>query len=219
MEIIYCRGGSKNAPVVSEQSGMAYGVRHDYTAYAKVFFVDINWKRYTWSKYLEKVRALRPVMAMTPDYESPSQRRTLYACIRDLKSAGVERIMVCPKFTGAIAHIPKFCIVALSAPAPTYASFLPDLRECVGRRVHLLGSNPKTQIDLIRKLRGVDADVISVDGNYLSRKAANGSYFKHGRWVDVRGQGVPTESLEIESARNILRYLEANQYQIQPMLI
>ena len=219
MDIIYPRGGKQNAPGVAKEAGMFYGVRHDYTAYGKVFFLDINWKKYDWSKYLEKVRALRPVMAMTPDYESATQRRALYGCIRDLKSTDVERIMVCPKFTGAIAHIPKFCIVALSAPAPTYATFLPDLRECTGRKIHLLGSNPHTQIDLIRKLRGIGAEPVSVDGNYLAMKAAKGSYFQHGRWVDIRRQGVSTEELEIVSARNILNYLRENEHQVQPMLI
>lgn len=214
MDIIFCRGGNKHAPTVAEKSGMKYGIRHDSKAYGDVYFMDINWKKYDWDKYIEKVQALNPVMAMTPDYESPEQRRNLYKCIRDLKTkTNVQRIMVCPKFHGAIAHIPSFCIAALSAPAPTYATFLPDLIECKGRRIHLLGSNPHTQLDLITKLNGIGADVISVDGNYLSVKAANGQYFKYGRWVQT--SNVPTTELESISAQNIYKYLMANKDRIQ----
>ena len=220
MDVIYCRGGNKNAPVVAQESGMSYGTRHDYTSYGNVYFVDINWKNYTWHDYVEIIRERNPVMAMTPDYEAPEQRAMLEACINDLRTkTDVERILVCPKFTCAVSHIPDDCIVALSVPAPTYAGFLPDLRECTGRKIHLLGGNPHKQVDLIRKLRGVNADVVSVDGNYLARKAALGSYFRHGRWIDVRGQGVSTAELEITSACNIISYIRANKDQVWKLLI
>jgi hypothetical protein len=206
MDIIFCRGGCKNAPAIALASGMLYGTRHDYTPYAPVFMLDINWHKFDWQDYVSKVKLYQPVMAMVPDYERPTQRRALYRCIRDVKPL-VQRVMVCPKFVGAVAHIPSWCIVAVSVPT-SYAGFLPDFRELVGRKVHLLGGRPEVQAQIIRQLNGVGATVVSVDGSYHALKAGFGQWFDGGTWSQLRRGKVSDTDLSIASGKNIVRYLQ-----------
>lgn len=218
MIIVYCRGGDKDAPSIAAAAGMAYGTRSDYIPYAPVYMLDINWKSYVWADYLDKVRDYKPAMAMTPDYEYPSQRRNLYRCIRDLKPL-VSLVMVCPKFPGAIAHIPKWCVVAVSVPT-SYAGYLPDYRDLIGRRVHLLGGKPEVQADIIRKLSGLNVEVISVDGSYHAMKAGYGQWWDGGQWIQTRANGALDRDLCRVSAINIAKYLHnVHNTQSQPSLI
>lgn len=216
MDVIYCRGGDRAAPAIAQASGMLYGTRHDYTPYAPVFMLDINWHKFDWQDYVSKVKLYKPVMAMVPDYERVSQRRNLYQCIRDLKPL-VARVMVCPKFAGAVAHIPSWCIVAVSVPT-SYAGFLPDFRELIGRKIHLLGGKPEAQAQIIRKLNGVGACVVSVDGSYHAMKAGLGQWFDGGVWSQLKNKNVSTADLTIASGINIVRYLQAALNETQPSL-
>lgn len=216
MDFIYCRGGDKQIESVLG-AGWHYGTRVDYTPYAPVYMLDVDFHSYLklttdtqredwWQHYLSKVAALRPKMAMVVDYMEPAQRTTMYKQIRDLKALGVERIMVCPKFAGAIAHIPSWCIIAVSVPS-TYAGYLPEPSELHGRRVHLLGGHPD-QWAYLAKYRYPDAQIISADGNVLADKAKRGQYWDAaaGTWRDVRNQH-ETEALKRMSAESIRYYM------------
>ena len=225
MEIVYVRGGDKTAPEIARESGMLYGTRHDYTPYDTVYMLDINWKRFYWTDYLNKVKKYTPVMAMCADYERPEcetdyqwyhRRRTLYQQIRDLKPL-VKYVMVCPKFTGAIAHIPTWCIIAISVPT-SYAGFLPEYKELNGRRVHLLGGRPEIQADMIKRLRGLNIEIVSVDGSYHAMKAGHGQWFSEGRWLQVRSKTISNIELTIGSGRNIVKLLRAAYEVTQPPL-
>jgi len=220
MEIVYVRGGDKHAPNIAEASGMAYGVRHDYTPYAPVFMLDIKWTKYDWRGYLALIREYKPMLALAPDYEWSWQWTALNRQIDDLRELGVPNILVCPKFVGAVKHIPQDCVVAVSVPAKTYASFLPDFRDLEGRRIHLLGGSVQKQYDLIRKLKGVNATIFSVDGNYLARKAQVGQWWDGGRWVQLRGKKDSNEVLALASAKRIYSTLmDVFETQTQPMLL
>lgn len=218
MHIVLCQGNNRRLPEIARRVGMRYGTRNDEKPRDDdLFMLDINWKKYDWSKYLDLARQYRPYMAMVPDYEHPSQRRLLYQRIRELKPH-VTRIMVCPKFEGAIAHIPRFCIVALSVPS-SYAGWLPaDLGELAGRDVHLLGGGPTVQAQLIRKLQGVDVRMHSVDLNGLTRNAEMGMIFDSGRWIRAAPRTDLYEKIE-HSAQHIVRYLREAEKQSQPMLL
>ncbi len=176
---IHCQGNNKNVPGWANKAGMAYGTRHDNTARAWPFMLDINWKKVIWAEYLAKVQALRPVMAMAQDYEHPSQRERMLSQIADLRALGVLRIAVCPKFDGAVVDIPADCMVAVSVPS-SYAGFIPQYSELSGRRVHLLGGSPNKITELIAQLDGA---VVSADYNVHERNAQNGMIFDYGRWV------------------------------------
>lgn len=218
MIIIYVRGGDKEAPKIAAAAGMRYGTRHDYTPYAPVYMLDIHWQRYDWADYLAKVKVYQPTIALAPDYEWSWQWTALNRQIDDLRDLGVPHIMVCPKFVDAVKHIPQDCVIAVSVPT-SYAGFLPDYRHLAGRQIHLLGGRVDIQADMIRKLKGVGADVFSVDGSHHARKAQLGQWWDGGRWVQVRGKKDSNETLALASARAIYKTLmEVFETQTQPML-
>lgn len=204
MDVVFVRGGSKTAPGIAERTGMQYGTRHDYTSYASVFMLDINWKKYDWQQYLSLVRQYAPVMALAPDYEYPFQFTTLQRQIDDLRPL-VKRVLVCPKFPGAGTHIPDDCIVAISVPAPTYASYLPPLHELANRKIHLLGGSIEKQVDLIVKLAGFGAQVVSVDGSYIAMAAGHGRMFVEGVWVQTPPRQYKDDELLEVSATNYVK--------------
>lgn len=181
-DIIYCAGGNRRLAQIAREAGMLYGTRHDDTPAFKPHMLDINWRRYNWhGDYLSKVEKWRPEMAMVPDYEHEWQRSAMLAMARHLVERGVERVMVCPKFPGAVAHIPNWCLVAVSVPS-RYAGYLPDPGELAGRRVHLLGGSPQAQFRLAAKYRALGITVTSADVNTTSAAARHGVYYQEGRW-------------------------------------
>jgi hypothetical protein len=217
VKYVLVRGGDKNAPTIAKESGWLYGVRNDYTVYSEdIYMLDIHWTNYVWADYLELVKKLRPTVAMVADYEQPSQRRKLYRQIRDLKPL-VQKVMVCPKFNGAIAHIPSFCMIAVSIPT-SYAGFLPPMEELRGRKLHLLGGNPQKQADFIRKANGAGAKVISLDANYHVRKAGLGQFWQYGKWVQTRGKQWTNTELAIESGKSLRRFFDSVLPESQPSL-
>lgn len=211
---IFCMGNGKadTYPRVARESGLAYGTRSSEQARAWPYMLDVDWKQFnagklTWDAYMQMVREYHPVQAMCVDYERPSQRRALYAQIRDLRNAGVLRVLVCPKFSGAVAHIPSWCIVAVSVPS-TYAGYVPDGAELTGRRVHLLGGSPHAQRRWMLRLQGAGAKVVSFDGNSHEKKAQQMGWFDGAQWrVTGEQKTAPYESLCIDSGRNILRMM------------
>jgi Acetyltransferases len=184
---IVVQGGNDSIPDLAHQAGAAYGTRHTDKPADWPFALDILWENYDWKDYMHKVCTWRPVQALAADYEHPSQRRLLYRQIRDLKAAGVLRIAVCPKFAGAVAHIPSWCIVAVSIESD-YSGFEPAIDELAGRRVHLLGGAPtrwfgqRGRPGLIKVYKDNGVKVISLDGNSASRAAGKGSTWSQGRW-------------------------------------
>lgn len=208
MKYVLCMGsGHKWMPDVARQSGWEYGFRYDHASQSeKVYMIDIRWQNYNWAKYIEKVKRYRPEIAMVADYESPSQRRLLYQQIRELKPL-VSRVMVCPKFTGAIQHIPSFCIVAVSVQSQ-YAGFEPPIEELIGREIHLLGGNFNRQADLIRKYNAI-ASVVSLDTASHIAGAYHGRYFDNGRWKQMQKRECSVQELATLSGQNLKRWFDA----------
>src|SRR5690606_2799107 len=103
---------------------------------------------------------------------------------RQLVERGVERVMVCPKFPGAVSHIPAWCLVAVSVPTK-YAGFLPSPDELRGRRVHLLGGSPQAQMRMAREYAGQGIVVSSEDGNMPAKVARFGDVWAAGKWREV----------------------------------
>lgn len=218
MEIVYVRGGDPSAPKLAAAVGMRYGVRHDYTAYGDVWMLDINWKRYNWQHYLTLVRQYQPFAALAPDYEYSWQYTSLIRQLNDLREFGVQQVMVAPKFLGAVQHLPSWVVVALSEPT-TYSGFVPDIRDLAGRHVHILGGSIHAQVDRLRKLRGVDAIVVSVDTNQHAMKAARGQYFDGKGWIQTPRNSITNDELATISGRNMVRYLQSNASQKWKILL
>jgi len=180
---VYCRGSSQLTYHIPYSVGMVYGTRHTEKPLMQPFFVDINWKNYDWNDYLHKVSLWKPVMAMVADYEHPSQRKQLYQQIRDLKALEIPRILVCPKFDGAIKHIPSFCTLAISIPSK-YAGFLPEVTEIWNRPLHLLGGSPQKQRAYIEQ--HPQLHIVSVDGNshVVAAKFGRRYWYDRNVWAD-----------------------------------
>lgn len=210
--IVMVKGGVVKAPEQARASGMAYGVRGDYRAYDWPYMMDVDFEGYlsgktTWADYLERIDHYRPVQAMCVDYgpHQPS-REVLYDQICDLRERGVQRVMVCPKFEGAIDHIPAGCIVALSVPS-SLAGWLPnDFKVLGGRRVHLLGGSPQMQREIAARVETCGGVVISADGNLHTKAGAYGRVFEHGRWSQTEGQD--TNELIVRSGTHITQFLQ-----------
>lgn len=200
------QGNNEHMPRVARQSGMAYGTRHIEKPRAWAFALDIDWKAYDWDDYMQKVHVWQPLQAMAADYERPDQRDLMLQQVADLRTAGVLRVMVCPKFDGAVRDIPADCIVAISVPS-TYAGYVPPLHELAGRKVHLLGGSPVKQKMWLMRISAV-AQVISLDGNSHTKVAQHGDWWQYGKWnSDCNPFGL--YELAILSGRNIVAELNA----------
>lgn len=212
---VHVQGNNRQVPTWARASGMAYGTRHDDTPRDYVFMLDINWRKYIWSEYMARVLLWRPVMAMVADYEHPNQRETMLKQVADLRAAGVLRVLVCPKFHGAVADIPDDCVVAVSIPS-RYAGFVPAEHELVGRRIHLLGGSPSKQRDAVLRW-----NVISADYNAHQRAAQFGVRFEGGRWkrnVIHAGKTQEYDATVIENGRAIRTMLNEAAAYHQPGL-
>lgn len=197
---IQVAGNNVKFPEICRQAGIGYGSRHDDQIRSFPTMIDINWKKYDWSQYLEILKTHKPIMAMVADYESPTQKEIMLEQVQDLRELGILRIMVCPKFDGAIADIPDGCIIAVSVPSK-YAGFIPNFKELKGKKIHLLGGSPVKQRDYFLKLNAI-ASVISVDGN--SHTSGDGRLWLNGRWQFLKNK-TPYYDLVSTSAKNIAK--------------
>lgn len=206
MEIIYCRGGDKDAPKIANETGMRYGSRYDYTPYAPVWMQD-GGEFPEWTRYVEIANAWRPTMALTPDYFGDTNK--MNEQVEALKPL-CELVAVCPKFSGAVALIPESCVIAVSVRT-SYAGFQPFPDEVKGRCLHLLGGHPDQQLLLKQIYEYAGAKVISVDGNILGRKASLGQFWrKVGGWQTAPKGRFDDIHLAMQSALNIREYFNRN---------
>lgn len=203
MEIIYCRGGDKTAPRLAAEAGMRYGVRYDYTAYDRVYMLDVGLAP-KWTRYLGRARKLRPFFALTPDYMTPD-KIALDLYVQDLRDCA-QRIGVCPKFNGAIQHIPTDCVICESVPSVYAGWLIPDDELLPERDYHLLGGDPRMQKHEVRRIQNAGGRVISLDGNKMAQKAAHGQIFNNGNWIKHSGA---TAELARISAFELMRYFKA----------
>lgn len=218
--VTFVAGNNTFHPEVAYHAGMAYGTQQYDKPRNWPFMLDVEFDpdKQDWNDYMDKVCRYHPVMAMVTDYMHPTERPRLYKQIRDLKAAGVLRVMVCPKFEGAIDHIPTWCVVAISAPAKSekFKGWLPDnWSGYKTRRVHILGGTPVTQAYLYDSLKKAEARVISVDGNGFQKNATLSVIWSDGRWYRQQNGNWEHGSYEetlIKSARNIQSYLNQDNY-------
>lgn len=204
-EVIYCRGGDPAAPRVARLAGLRYGVRHNMKAYSQdIYMVDIDWQRYDWGDYVAKVKRYQPQIAMVADLTHRwlvGRMLEQFAELADI----VPRVMVCPKYEGALEHIPSSAIVALSVPTKStkYKGWLPDdLSQLAGRDVHLLGGSPARQAQTMQRVIEAGARVVSVDGNVIGSMALMGKYWaRYGGWVRSP-KPIPPDMLAVTSGLN-----------------
>lgn len=215
MKLILIHGGNTDTPNWALMAGWGYGIREDYTPYAMVGMVDFDWKKPVtperWARYLDLIRQHTPRQAMAPDYEHPRQWQALKRQIVDIRKAGAERVMVTPKFDGALERLPRWDVFVIGISVPTgYAGFLPLPGEVAGRDLHFLGGHPDQWVYLRRIYEAAGARVVSADSNVAVVQAREyGKYWsaKKGGYVEMRGEGFETEWLAIASMSNTRDYL------------
>lgn len=207
MEIIYCRGGDTHAATIARKTNMKYGSRYDYTAYASVYMLD-GGEHPEWSAYIKRATEWQPTLALAGDFFGDTE--AMLQQVDELNALGVEQVAVCPKFTGAVALIPKECVIAVSVRT-SYAGFQPFPYEVVGRDLHLLGGHPDQQLKLKQIYEAVGAKVVSIDGNILGYKADHGQFWrKAGGWQTAPKGRFQSIHLAIQSGHNIREYFNRN---------
>lgn len=206
---IFCEGGNALFPEVAWQSGMAYGVRSDYAAFAYPFMLDAPFKpqNWNWGQHAAAIQRHRPVMALARDYERPDQREDVLMQLDYFRACGVLRPTVCCKFAGAVEDMPADVLIAVSVPSQ-YAGWLPsDLREYAGHKLHLLGGTPQQWLELIPKLHAAGAHVLSADGSAHETAAKKGAHWEQGKWRRKDGKKAAYFETMVFSGREIVRVL------------
>lgn len=209
MDLIYCRGGTKQHTDIVLDHGWLYGIRSDYTPYHdSIAFLDINFEagKLAWPAHEQRAQELKPTLTMIPDWFAEYTFDELFAMHQRLSDAGLSTLWT-PKQHGIIDQIPDSAVLGVSVPTPQYAGFLPRPAEAAGRRLHMLGGEP----DAVRYLRDVvyrDAVTVSADMSSFVRMAFVGRY-----WCDDAETWIQTandysnDDLIAMSAQNIIRYM------------
>jgi len=208
MNIIYVRGGDSDAPKLAAEVGWLYGVRYNYTAYGDVYMLD-GGLRPRWARYIKRANILKPAFALAPDYFKPDHI-ALELYIQDIRAVGA-RPGVCPKFSGALAHIPEDAVICESIPSSIDGYIIPDDELLPGRDYHLLGGDPRYQLREIKRIHNAGGNVISLDGNKLMLKATHGQVFnaRLKKWQRATGT---TPQLARISAGEITEYLMVGRW-------
>ena len=136
-------------------------------------FLDIDWKRYSFTNHMKAAKRYRPLLTVARDIESLDNLKCILGEAEQL-SEHAKYVIVVPKdieFIGKIESlIPKHYILGYSVPTK-YGGTKLDPGEFL-RPVHLLGGRPDVQRRLAEKM-----NVVSVDCNRFTLDAAFGDYF------------------------------------------
>lgn len=233
---ILVMGSNSRMPECARKTGWAYGTREIEIPQDWAYQVDIDlasakgdWRSYHWESYLGKIARWKPFSALVVDYFEPAQTKTMLKQVQDLKDLGVMRVLVCPKFKGAVKDIPESCVVALSIPS-RYAAFMPDKEELIGKKVHFLGGSPvkwfgsqsgrknSQKSGYLAIVSGYGAKILAVDGNSHQVSAVNGTYWENGRQrrpVDRHWQHGDWFNTMLVSGKNILEDLHDSASSVQ----
>lgn len=172
----------------------------------KIEFLDFNFHKPDFAAHLEAVKQVRPKYAVAPDLFAPEQLTEVLGQAAKLAEYA-ERVIIVPKYNGAIASIPLEYVIGLSVPTKYGNSGTVMLIELWGRKVHLLGGSPHQQLRLYQALAG--AEVVSIDGNMLMLAAKYGDFWDAGKrgWNrTMRDAGMPYEKLIQMSINNIVQF-------------
>jgi len=186
---IFCAGSNSQHPLICCKAGIAYGCAQNDTVDDWPFMLDVEFvpEKQDWQDFLGKVYRYHPVTAVVTDYAAKEELPRMLSQIDDLRNAGVLRIVVPVKFSGAIDDIPKDCIIGISTPTKSkkfggYRLPYNDMQKLVGRRVHILGGSPPKQMKILKHVRDIGGIVISVDGNSHQKAATFSTCFVDGRF-------------------------------------
>lgn len=180
--LIYCANRNKQFTEVAIRFGMEYGSQLPNTVYYPLYFADQDWKNPKKEAYLNAIAEHRPHMATVLDLEKPEQFNEVMGWAEEIAQY-VEVIGIIPKYTGAIAQLPRKINgkeVRLCYSVPTkYGGTNIPIWEFTGWPIHLLGGSPHKQMEIAKYIK-----VDSVDGNYIQKMAV--------KWCSVWHPGTET---------------------------
>ena len=170
--------GRPDLTAYAEEFGYLRGTRLDdepryRDAGVEVDFLDLHWEDPDWAGLLEAVEWHQPAYAIAGDYDGPNHE-TINDRARELRSLGVENVIVVPHHEGDLAHVPDWAVVGYSTPSEYAATDIPlrKYREAT-HDIHILGGTPHQQHTLLGRL-WVD-NVQSMDCNSHHKAATIGA--------------------------------------------
>lgn len=148
-------------------------------------FLDIEWKKYNFSRHLAAVQENKPFLTMARDVESIEQLDSILQEAEILIKFS-KHVAIIPKdirLNNRLTElIPKQFILGYSVPT-RYGGTEVSL-ESFDRKVHLLGGRP----DIQRKLADF-LEVMSLDCNRFTLDAKYGYYFNGNKFVKLLDGG------------------------------
>lgn len=184
--LIYTSGDNRQLAEITRKAGWLVGMRSDKSATVPISFMDIDYKKPDFERHLAKVKEHRPQIAIVPDLnEKCVDKQDIVRAIHQAEqlTSYCEQVMIVPKLSGQIAHIPHDFVIGYSLPTSNGGAKY-GVWKLSGRRVHLLGGNPHFQMKLYREMQAY-SDVTSVDGNMAQKMAFQFSKYWHaGQWKD-----------------------------------
>lgn len=156
------------------QSGARYTNLRDVRGQARVGFLDIDWKEYSYPQHLSAARAVLPKVTVAQDVIDISDLGRILEQAEELNQYADEVIVV-PKDKrlgeSLTQLVPDQYLLGYSVPTK-YGGTELELDAFDRRPVHLLGGRPDVQRSLADKL-----NVVSLDTNRFTLDAAFGDYF------------------------------------------
>jgi N-acetylglutamate synthase-like GNAT family acetyltransferase len=180
--LIYCADGNARFADIAIKHGFTYGAQLPNTIYHQPGFVDQDWLRPDYGKYMTCLEQYRPALASVLDWEYPDQLPEVMKWAETAARFVTEAVIIIPKVPGGIAQLPReicgkqvrlgFSVQVKKAKSKFSGTGVP-LREFSGWPIHILGGSPQKQYELAHK--GLDAH--SVDGNYFRGQANAGRFY------------------------------------------
>lgn len=167
--LIFCASGNARFAEIAINAGFLYGAQLPATVYFNPYFVDQNWKKPDFERYMAALAEYRPAVASVLDWEHQEQLPTVLKWAESA-AAHVETVVIIPKVQGGVSQLPRMIggrsvRLGYSVPTKFGGTELP-LWEFSGWPVHLLGGNPGQQMRLSQYL-----NVVSADGNMSCKMA------------------------------------------------
>lgn len=178
-EFILMAGANKILTEIAERHGFFIGARVPCATYGTIRFTDLDWKQPRRERYMSKVQELRPSRAVVPDILDESGFAETMSWAEEV-SQYVEDVVVVPKCREVLKKIPEQIngarvVWGYSTPTPYGATQLFPA-EFAGKPVHILGGNPRRQIELGLYFRAV-AELVSLDNSVIFSMANRGKSF------------------------------------------
>jgi hypothetical protein len=192
VDLIYTFAGGNGSCCIARAAGMQYGVRSTDACcmYCSPIFIDNHYQAYDHARHLAVVQQHCPKYATVRDVMTRAQCaeagiayysfEQILAWAEELTQYA-EHVIVIPKYD-CLDQIPAHFMLGYSVPTSYGGTPLP-ITAFAGRQVHLLGGEPRLQVEYWRTL---GSDVISIDNNYIQRKSQFGMVLTESfKWVQL----------------------------------